>query len=99
MEDQNTAVSLSRRGFMKTAAAGAVTLAAGSQLSSRAYAAGGDKIRLGVIGCGGRGTHDSSRCLAADDNVELISMGDIFPEQVQRCRKTLALPSRPSHVA
>jgi len=90
MEDQNTQVSLSRRGFMKTAAAGAVTLAAGSQLSPRAYAAGGDKIRLGVIGCGGRGTHDSSKCLAADENVELVAMGDIFPEQVARCRKTLA---------
>jgi predicted dehydrogenase len=77
---------VSRRGFIKTAA----VLAAGSHLSSRAYAAGGDKIRLGVIGCGGRGTHDSSRCLAADDNVELVAMGDIFPEQVQRCRQTLA---------
>lgn len=75
---------------MKSAAAGAVTLAAGSQLSSRAYAAGSDKIRLGVIGCGGRGTHDASKCLAADENVELIAMGDIFPEQVERCRKTLA---------
>jgi len=90
MEDQSTQVSLSRRGFMKSAAAGAVTLAAVSPLSSRAYAAGSDKIRVGVIGCGGRGTHDSSRCLTADDNVELVAMGDIFPEQVNRCRKTLA---------
>jgi len=89
MIDQNGTTNLSRRGFMKTAA-GVATLATVPTLSSRAYAAGGDKIRVGVIGCGGRGTHDSSRCLAADDNVELVAMGDIFPEQVERCRKTLA---------
>ncbi len=89
MNDRNGTMNLSRRGLMKTAA-GVVTLATVPALSSRAYAAGSDKIRVGVVGCGGRGTHDSSRCLAADDNVELVAMGDIFPEQVERCRKTLA---------
>lgn len=74
---------------MKGAAAGAFSVAALSGLSPRAYAAGGDKIRLGVIGCGGRGTHDSSRCLAAAENVELVAMGDMFKDRLDRCRKTL----------
>ncbi|MHC4521075.1 MAG: Gfo/Idh/MocA family protein, partial [Planctomycetota bacterium] len=80
---------LSRRGLMKGMAAGALSMTAVSQLSSRAFAAGGDKIRLGVIGCGGRGTHDSSRCLAAAENVELVAMGDMFKDRLDRCRKTL----------
>ncbi len=70
-------------------AAGVLSVAAVSGLSPRAFAAGGDKIRLGVIGCGGRGTHDSSRCLAAAENVELVAMGDMFKEAIDKCRANL----------
>ncbi|MHC4752233.1 MAG: twin-arginine translocation signal domain-containing protein [Planctomycetota bacterium] len=42
---------LTRRDFIKTSAAlGAATLASGS---SRVFAAGSDKIRIGLIGCNG----------------------------------------------
>jgi predicted dehydrogenase len=81
---------VSRRGLMKGAAVGALSLTAASQLSSRAFAAGGDKIRLGVIGCGGRGTHDSSRCLSAAENVELVTMGDMFQDRLDQCRRALS---------
>jgi len=74
---------------MKGAAAGVFSVAAVSGLHSRVFAAGSDKIRLGVIGCGGRGTHDSSRCLAAAENVELVAMGDMFKDRLDQCRKTL----------
>ncbi len=79
---------VSRRDFVK-GAAGVLSVAAVSGLSPRAFAAGGDKIRLGVIGCGGRGTHDSSRCLAAAENVELVAMGDMFKEAIEKCRANL----------
>jgi len=75
---------------MKHAAAGAVSLAAASSLSSRAFAAGSDKIRLGLIGCGGRGTYDSSNCLKAAPNVELVAMGDVFRDRLDGCRNTLS---------
>ncbi len=80
---------VSRRDFMKGAGAAALSMAAMSPLSPRAYAAGSDKIRLGVIGCGGRGTHDATRALLADDNVELIAMGDLFPGSLDACRARL----------
>ena len=75
---------------MQQAAAGTVSLAAASSLSSRAFAAGGDKIRLGLIGCGGRGTYDSSNCLKAAPNVELVAMGDMFKDRLVGCRNTLS---------
>ena len=78
---------LSRRDFMRTSAAvGAGVLALGT---SRIYAAGSDTVRVGLIGCGGRGTHDTTKCLSSADNVELVAMGDLFKERVDRCRRAL----------
>ncbi|MBN2136897.1 MAG: Gfo/Idh/MocA family oxidoreductase [Sedimentisphaerales bacterium] len=76
--------SLSRRDFVKaSAAAGAAALGIGA---SRIYAAGSDKVRLGLIGCGGRGRHDCSNCLKSATNVELAAMGDLFGDQLEGAR-------------
>ncbi|MHC4190143.1 MAG: Gfo/Idh/MocA family oxidoreductase [Planctomycetota bacterium] len=81
---------LSRRDFIKTSAAlGAVTLASGT---NRIFAAGSDKVRIGLIGCGGRGTHDATKCLRSSENVELVAMGDLFNDRLQRCLRTLKRP-------
>ena len=66
-----------------SAAIGAGVLAAGT---SRMYAAGSDKVRLGLIGCGGRGRHDGSNCLKAATNVELVAMGDLFKDRLDSGR-------------
>src|SRR4030042_902832 len=89
MNDQRKQEGYSRRGFMKGAAAGAVSLAAASTLNPRAFAAGSDTIRLGLIGCGGRGTYDTGNCLKATQGVELVAMGDMFKDRLDRCRQTL----------
>jgi predicted dehydrogenase len=81
---RTTVSGLSRREFVKVSAAvGAGVLTAAT---SRMYAAGSDKIRLGLIGCGGRGRHDGSNCLNAATNVELAAMGDLFKDQLDSAR-------------
>ena len=78
---------LNRRDFIRTSAAlGAATLASPA---SRMFAAGTDKIRIAVIGCGGRGTHDTTNCLKCAENVELVAMGDLFADRLERCRRRL----------
>ena len=77
---------LSRREFIQTSAA---SLAAASVLVPRAFAGGSDTIRVGLIGCGGRGTYDTSNCLNAADGVVLAAMGDMFQDHLDRCRRTL----------
>jgi len=73
----------SRRDFIKTSAAASLaSLTAGIP---GAYAAGSDKIRVGLIGCGGRGAHDTKNCLNAAKNVELVAMGDMFKDRLQGC--------------
>jgi predicted dehydrogenase len=78
---------LSRRDFIKTSAAvGAMSLGIGT---NKIFAAGSDKIRIGLIGCGGRGTHDATKCLYSSQNVELVAMGDLFKERIDMCLRTL----------
>lgn len=76
--------SKSRRDFLKTstvAAAGA--LAATSAFPYIAKAApNSDRLRIGFIGCGGRGTGAASQALSADSNVILHAMGDIYESQL-----------------
>jgi len=92
MNRQSRHEGLSRRGFMT----GAAALTAASVLGSRAYAAGSDKIRVGLIGCGGRGTFDTGNCLKAAEGVELVAMGDMFKDRLDNCRQNLTtnLPDR-----
>jgi len=53
------------------------------------FAAGSDKLRVGLIGCGGRGTYDTTNCLKSAENVELVAMGDLFKDRMVNCRKQL----------
>ncbi len=85
MNDQNRHAGLSRREFV----AGAAAVTAASVLGSRAHAAGSDKIRVGLIGCGGRGTFDAGNCLKAAEGVELVAMGDMFKDRLDNCRQRL----------
>jgi predicted dehydrogenase len=71
---------LSRRDFVKASAAGLATIALGTE---RMFAGGSDKIRLGLIGCGGRGTYDTTNCLNSVEGVELVAMGDLFEDRLQ----------------
>ncbi len=68
----------------------AAGVTAASVLGARAYAAGSDKIRLGLIGCGGRGTHDATKCLQSAEGVELVAMGDVFKDRLDSSRKRLS---------
>ena len=74
----------SRREFLKTTA-GAATLA----VIPNAHAAGGDLIRVGLIGCGDRGTGAATQALAADSNVQLVAMADAFEDRLQNSLETL----------
>ena len=42
-----------------------------------------DKIKLSLVGCGGRGTGAVINALNADDNIELISMCDVFEDKIE----------------
>lgn len=79
-QDDSNSQSTSRRGFLKTStAAGAALLLSGP---GHAVHEAPDKIRIGLIGCGGRGTGAAAQALKADPGVTLVAMGDVFKSQI-----------------
>ncbi len=79
----------SRREFLKAGAAAAVAGLAALQMPGGVHAAGGDTLRVGLIGCGSRGTGAASQALNADKNVKLVAMGDAFQDRLERSLNTL----------
>lgn len=71
----------SRRDFLKTSSAVAGGVLAG--LAPGAFAAGSDVLKVGVIGCGGRGTGAAAQAMNADPNVQLVAMGDAFIDRLE----------------
>lgn len=80
----------SRRDFLKTsAAAGAVAAAATMAIPRGVYAAGSDRIRVGLIGCGGRGTGAAGNSAEASKRVQIVAMGDLFKDRLDASRENL----------
>jgi len=75
--------SVTRREFLKTSTAAAVAGAVATQLLPRAYAQENNTLRVGLIGCGGRGTGAAAQTLQADANTQLVAMGDAFQERLE----------------
>lgn len=70
----------------RTAAAGSL---AALDISRFAHAVGNGVIRLGLIGCGGRGTGAARNALATGKDVKLVAMADVFEEQVTSSMEAL----------
>lgn len=64
-------------------------LAAGLSVARSAHAAGSDVIRIGMVGCGNRGTGACREALLAAEPVRLVAVGDLFPERLEISLKNL----------
>jgi len=54
-----------------------------------AWAAGSDAIRVGLIGCGGRGTGAAMNAINAAEGVTIVAMGDAFKDRLDLSRRVL----------
>jgi myo-inositol 2-dehydrogenase / D-chiro-inositol 1-dehydrogenase len=59
-------------------------------LTSAVHAAGNDTIKVGLIGCGGRGTGAMKDSLEADKNVVVHALGDFFQDRATSFHKNLS---------
>jgi predicted dehydrogenase len=79
-----------RRDFLKTSALLGSALAAPSLLPGNLFGApNSDTLKVGLIGCGGRGSGAADQALTADKNVVLVAMGDAFEDRLQTSLKNL----------
>lgn len=58
-------------------------------MAGMAHAQGSDKIKVGLLGCGGRGNGALQQNLAADPGVEVIALADLFEHKVKGTRDRL----------
>jgi predicted dehydrogenase len=89
--NQENSVSTSRREFLRASSAVTAGLvAAPFVLTGRsAELSPGDTIKVGLIGCGGRGSGAAKQALNADKNVQLVAMADVFENQLKSALSTL----------
>ncbi|NNE93585.1 MAG: Gfo/Idh/MocA family oxidoreductase [Verrucomicrobiales bacterium] len=83
-----------RRDFVKKTSA---TAAAGAAVSFPSVTFGQEddkKLKIGLIGCGGRGTGAIAQALMADDKTELWAMGDLYEEKAMLQLRQLARGNR-----
>ena len=88
MVETNNTMESSRRKFLKSSAVTAATL--GTMAFPRTvHAAGTDTLKIGLVGCGGRGTGAAIDALSADPQTTLISIGDTFADRSAATLQTL----------
>src|SRR5215471_2009426 len=82
--------SVSRRGFLAKSAGTAAAFQIIRPELVRGFA--DEKMKAGLIGCGGRGTQAMENLLTGVSNVEIVALADIFEDRMEdSIRKTRAL--------
>lgn len=88
-----------RRSFLKST--GAAVLGSALPFSSgfaRPFrASSANTLKVGLIGCGGRGTGAAVQALNADPNVVLTAMGDVFSDRLEKSYEAI-LEEQPNKV-
>jgi myo-inositol 2-dehydrogenase/D-chiro-inositol 1-dehydrogenase len=89
----------SRREFLaRSGALVGATAAATLPLARSAHAAGDATFKVGLIGCGGRGSGAAANAMNAGPDVKLVAMADIFEDKVKGSRDRLK-KQKPDQVA
>ena len=81
--------SSSRRQFLSASGAATIGALASPALGARRAAGGREMIRVGLVGCGGRGGGAAVQALRADPNVKIVALGDTFADQLDARHKQL----------
>lgn len=82
---------MDRRNFVRGSISGAATFAAAATIPGKVLGAN-DKLRIGIVGCGGRGNFLMEQVLrsAATQNVEIVALCDVWSVNLERTAGSLA---------
>jgi predicted dehydrogenase len=81
--------SQTRREFLRRSVLSGAAAYGALSLARTAHAAGDDVIKIGLIGCGGRGSGAAVNALHADPNTRLVAMGDAFADMLESTHRNL----------
>jgi predicted dehydrogenase len=94
MDTRMPGSGMSRRDFVRSTAAvvgGAAALR--NPLKASAFFTSDEVIRVGLVGCGGRGTGAAAQALTAHPSVRLVAMADAFADRIEECHRNLTDPA------
>src|ERR1041385_5030097 len=79
--------AVSRREFVKTSALAVGSISLTSIVPASAFGAN-DRIRIGVIGCGGQGTGHVHSLVkrSTDDNIQVVAVSDVYQRRITRAK-------------
>ena len=87
---KNQPEKLDRRKFLRSSSAAMIgTTLVNIGLPANSFASSASVLKVGLIGCGGRGTGAAAQALQADANVSLTAMGDVFADRLEESYKAL----------
>lgn len=91
MSDTVVPQESNRREFLKQSSAAVAGGAIAASLVNvpRVHAAGSDVIKVGLVGCGGRGSGAAADALSTGPDVRLVALADAFQEQIDHSRAVL----------
>lgn len=86
--------STNRRTFLKASSAvvagGAMALNSAKPATAKGFHSGvSEAVKVGLIGCGGRGTGAAVNAMKASKDNQLVALCDIFPDRVDHCKQLL----------
>jgi myo-inositol 2-dehydrogenase / D-chiro-inositol 1-dehydrogenase len=99
--DRRSTAGLSRRTFLRGTALAAATspLIAGACRINPPNE-DPDVLKVGLVGCGGRGTGAALQAMLAEPGTVILSaVADVFPDRIAPCLETLALELGPERAA
>ena len=88
-ESRKSSSLSSRRQFLQRAVVSGAAAYGALELGRSAHAAGSDVIKVGLIGCGGRGSGAAGNAMNAGKDVRLVAMGDVFADHLASSREQL----------
>ncbi len=99
----------SRRTVLKAGAASIAALSSTASLAAQdgtkssdaprgVHQGGNEILKVGLIGCGGRGTGAAVNALKADPETKLVAMADLFSTQIERSYENLMKTEQASRI-
>lgn len=78
---------LSAAAIVSAAAGGCSSAEKGNAAAVGVSPTGSDKIKVALVGCGGRGNAALTNMIDADQNIEIVALGDVFPRTARTLPK------------
>lgn len=89
MHTANSTEQNSRREFLRTTAATVTGVGLTAAMARPVHAAGGDTLKIALVGCGNRGGGAAVQALNTAGPVELWALADTFDDRLELCLKRI----------